>query len=414
MSLNAQLSQRPGGVVRVTAAYTVVAIATQTRWAVQPLLEKWRPLSVHRYFLPLLIGLNVALGFVWALSRQRSLQDLGSFLHSGAAYREGLNPYGYYSWLSPPPISSDALNLNPPISVYAFQALARFEPGLIQYAFLGSSVAFLGASVALLLREYPRERSVLTLLTILSLAGVWHTFAYLQIYAPLVLVVTVSWLLMRRGNLLLAGVAIGLVIAMKPNFAIWPLILLAAGHRQTPIAALATAATVSVIPLLLDGVTIYRQWLNLTMSFSGVEWTSNASIISLTSRLGSPIAGVVLTGALLAWLLARLRGTRPDLLYASSLAIPAVLLAGPASWAGYTLFLLPVLLSRRWTGPIWVSVLLLAVPFSLVKSVSGLGPIGNALAGPIYVWAVLLLLLTLVWERKQRTGQGLQQLPEAA
>jgi hypothetical protein len=137
-----------------------------------------------------------------------------------------------------------------------------------------------------------------------------------------------------------------------------------------------------------------------------------------------------------------------------------VLLLGPVSWAGYTLFLLPFLFSRKWDRVTWVAVLLLAAPFSPEGAVSSvtrtsssislalppvralhdsalsvygwvsvtaadigatiaeparglwnapvqaatqtgaaMEPLALALLSSIYVWAVLLLLVRFIWEQ---------------
>ena len=134
------------------------------------------------------------------------LKDLDSFLHSGAAYARGLDPYEYYRWLRPEPISPEALNLNPPISVYLFEPLSEMNRGVLGTAFLAGSVAMVAGAVALLMRAYPDKRHWLVVLLILSMAGLWQTLWYLQIYPPLLLAVTGAWLFMRKGNLLAAGV----------------------------------------------------------------------------------------------------------------------------------------------------------------------------------------------------------------
>jgi hypothetical protein len=377
-------------------------------------LQAIRTHSLTPFVWSSLLIVNISFGIAWTITRQReSLQDLASFLHSAAAYREGLNPYHYYAWLDPPPLSYEALNLNPPISLWLFRPLTGTDETTIHFAFLAGTIAILAAALGLLLMEHPDKRRPLVIISVISFAGVWHTLGYLQIYAPLVLLVVASWYLMRRDHFLLAGVAIGLVIAIKPNFALWPILLLVAGHQRTPLAALGTAALVSAIPLAVHGPTIYRQWLDLTSSFSGLEWTSNASLIAVGSRLGSSQAGLVFAVGLVlgvAWLLRR---DRPGLLEASAISIPVILLASPASWAGYTLFLLPALFARTWTQAIWVSVVMLIAPFWLVRYGSELGFVGDILIGSIYAWATLLLLVIMIRERTGRKEQRPALAPAA-
>jgi hypothetical protein len=355
--------------------------------------------------------LGIASSAYWALNLAQHLEDLGSFLHSGEAYRRGLNPYGFYSFVQPHPISPDALNLNPPISVYPFAAISRVDPDIVRYSFLVGSFAIFGLTVWLLNRAYPERRSLIFFLTLFSLAGLWHMAGYLQIYAPFLLAVAASWLLMRRGDYILAGIAIGLVVTMKPNFILWPGLLIIAGHRKTGIAAIATTAVLSAIPLFIDGPSIYEQWYALTGSFAGLEWASNASLFSVGARWGSMGAGYLMTGALMVGLFAWQRSARSPIHETSAVGLIAVLLFGPASWAGYTLFLLPYLFSRRWTPAIWAGVLMLAVPFWLVRYATMAGPVSNALFGPMYAWALLLLLAVIFYERE--ASRGLAALPIA-
>src|SRR5690606_17847336 len=137
-------------------------------------------------------------------------------LHSGAVYREGLNPYAFFPLVQPHPISPEALNLNPPISVYPFAALTFFDADIIRFAFLAGSLVMYAAAVGLLMRAYPDKRGWQYVLAIVSLAGLWHMVYYLQVYAPLLLAVVGAWLLMRRGSYVWAGILIGIVIAIKP------------------------------------------------------------------------------------------------------------------------------------------------------------------------------------------------------
>jgi hypothetical protein len=368
----------------------------------------------HRRFLVLFLSIAILTSFVWALDRQDDLQDLGSFLHSGAAYEAGFNPYVYYYGLEPQPISREALNLNPPVSVYLFAELTYVSQELVSIGFILGTVLMLGAAIYLLVREYPEKRDPLVLLTVCALAGVWHTLGYLQLYAPLILAVVVAWLLMKHDKPLLAGLAIGLVVAIKPNFVLWPVFLLAAGHPKASLSAFGMAAAISGIPLLIDGPGIYRQWLEVTRSFNGIEWASNASLVSIGARFGLEPAGLVLSvGAVIA-LLFWSRDSRPGILEASTLSILATLIAGPVSWAGYTLFLLPWLFSRPWTHQIWLALVMLAMPFWLVRFATVAGPLSGAMLGSVYGWAVLLLLVVVVGEHLRTAADGREATAAAA
>jgi hypothetical protein len=371
--------------------------------------------------------LNIVLNVVWVWQRH-GLKDLGSFLHSGASYLQGLNPYAFNALVDPQPLSQEALNLNPPISVYVFAYLSTFDPGVIQIVFMCASLALFGAAFYALLRAYPEKQNLLTVLAVVAMAGVWHMLWYQQLYAWLLALVTGAWLLMRGGRLTPAGVLLGLVVAIKPNFALLLLLLLAARHGRVAAAGIITAGAVSVIPLALDGFAIYRQWFDLSLAFDGLSWTSNASLMSLGARLGLPSVGLVATVVAVLGLVYWQWKARPPVLETTAVALLAVLLTGPVSWAGYTLFLLPWLLATRWTPMIWAGVLLLDVPFSPVGAVHALGgpALGaasvlpslqlpdvlagllGAVAGSVYLWALLALLASAAKRRRTRVTRRWQ------
>jgi len=349
------------------------------------------------------VSLNIALNLAWVVTMRSGLKDLGSFLHSGAGYRLGLNPYHYESWLLPQPVSVQGLNLNPPISVYGFDYLSRLPAGRVEAMFLVGSLLLLALSVGLLMAAYPDKRNVFVLLAVLSLAGVWHMVWYLQLYAPLILAITCSWLLMRRGNLLAAGVMLGLVVAIKPNFGVVILALLAARHFKVALPALGTAAIISAAPLLISGPLIYEQWIELATSFKGLVWTSNASLVSAGARFHQPLVGYALASVALLLMLYWQWRFRPPVLQSTAAAITAALLIGPVSWAGYTLFLLPYFFSQRWDRRLWTAVVMLDMPFApkLLAAMLGL-PVPHtpphslnlitAVTASVYVWAMVLLM----------------------
>ena len=95
----------------------------------------------------MLLIVNICLNVIW-LTTRHGLNDLGSFLHSGAAYHQHVNPYSYQSWLLPHPISREGLNLNPPVSVYLFDHLSRLPSSFVENLFVIGSIAMLTVAVA--------------------------------------------------------------------------------------------------------------------------------------------------------------------------------------------------------------------------------------------------------------------------
>ena len=132
------------------------------------------------------------------------------------------------------------------------------------------------------------------------MAGFWDTLALGQIYMPLVLAGASAWLLLERGEGAWAGFLMGLVVAMKPNFLVWPVLLLLSGHRLPALVSVATAAAISAIPLIVFGPEVYRQWLELIASdVDRAAFLTNASLAGLTARIGHGTVGLVALACLL-------------------------------------------------------------------------------------------------------------------
>jgi len=330
------------------------------------------------------------------------LWDFGAFLESGRAAARGLDPYGIYP-LTPhvrfAGFETWNPNLNPPISALLFQPFDWAEPARSLQIWLWVSVACYGAAVALLLRRYAgRTEAALIAVWTFGLAGFWDTLFLGQIYLPLVLCATAAWLLLQRQELIWSGVLIGLLIAIKPNFLVWPVLLFLAGHRRPALVSVAVAAGISLIPLAVYGPGIYQRWLALVASDGErAFFLTNASISGLAARAGLPGAGLPLSLALLVGLAIWALWRRPGLLEVSGLALLASLMASPLGWVHYTLFLLPVLLHHWRHLPVWIVAALLTVPVPTVLRQFGAEPWLQLTLGSVYGWALMLCLATLIW-----------------
>ena len=327
------------------------------------------------------------------------LWDINAFLHSGEAHRLGLNPYAYHDTITPLPGNPTALNMNPPISALFFDALAPLGPETTQAILLWGSLIFIVATCVLLAKAYPSHRNLATFLAIGANAGVWHTL-HGQIYGPLILAMACAWLLLRKGDFFTAGLLIGVTVALKPNFAVLPLFLVLAGHNRTGVAAIATAAVISAVPLLVDGPQIYLQWLDVATSFHAIGIGTNASLPALAAQAGWATAGYALALVALVGVGTWMWRERPPILNVTAAGIVVALLCGPASWAGYTLFLLPWLFAREWTPRLWAFSLLMSVPFLVSRHWSEGSVALSVTLGATYAWALLLVAATLFAERK--------------
>ncbi|MGE0058096.1 MAG: glycosyltransferase family 87 protein [Dehalococcoidia bacterium] len=341
-----------------------------------------------------LIVLALLLNLLWVAYSVSDLRDYGSFIAAGRASSDGDNPYGVYEDTYRTTFQGEDIdlpNLNPPVSVYAFEALAKVNPGLGKGAVVALSIGLYAGVIALLARRYPDKRAPLVILWAVSLAGFWHTLELGQVYIPLLAAFTGAWLLLDRRPVL-AGLLLGLTIALKPNFALLPVLLLASGERRSSLSALGSAAAISALPLLVDGTTIYRQWLDASRAFTGLEMPGNSALVAIFARAGLDAVGYVASAVLVAALLVyarRANRTREQLMTAGVLG---ALLLGPITWSGYTLFALPVLMARRWGTWERTAAVLLAVPVPVVLILMPLNTITSVVIGPLYGWGLLILL----------------------
>ncbi|HLG10601.1 MAG TPA: glycosyltransferase family 87 protein, partial [Dehalococcoidia bacterium] len=272
-------------------------------------------------------------------------------------------------------------NLNPPVSIYPFRLLAGADPDVTRFGLRAVSAVVYVAACLALMRAYPWQRRPLAVLWLIAGAGFWYTLWMGQIYVLLFGAGLGAWLLLEKGQSpVLAGVLIGVTVAVKPNFALWPLMLLLAGHGRPALWAGITALLISAVPFVIEGPSIYGQWLDAARHYSRGAIAANGSLVGSAARLGFEPAGyalaglLTLAGAVYAWRL------RPGPMEASAATLIVTLLAGPLTWLGYTLFALPVLMSRQWRG--WE----LAVGATLVVP-AGL----TAAAGEVHLAGMLVL-----------------------
>jgi hypothetical protein len=342
------------------------------------------------------------------------LWDFGSFVASARAAREGLNPYGVYPLTMHvvlPGFDSYNPNLNPPISALLFRAFDVTDPQASLRVWWVISVACYVVTVLLLVARYRARRAVLIGLPALALAGFSDTLFLGQIYLPLVLAAVGAWLLLERGQGAFAGVLIGLVVAMKPNFLVWPVLLLLSRHYRPAFVAFGVAALVSAVPLLAMGPEVYRQWVELVASDRDrATFLTNASLTGLAARASVSVLGLAVSAALLmalaAWALVR----RTDALRVSAFGLLASVFASPIGWIHYTLFLLPVFVRGWGSRSIRAVVLLLMVPVPFVVDQLGTSTLNQLTVGSVYGWALLLCLaaLALQPEPADRRGNGSQ------
>lgn len=346
------------------------------------------------------------------------LWDFGSFVASGRAAANGLNPYGIYPLtlrVELPGFESWNPNLNPPISALLFQLFDVADPEIAFEVWRWTSVTFYAAAVFLLIRRFWNLHAPIIAMWAFALAGFWDTLFLGQIYLPLVFAGVAAWLLLECNRAVAAGILIGFVVSLKPNFLVWPVLLFLSGYRVSALVSIGTAAAVGAIPLVLYGPEVYQQWFALITSDSArAFFLTNASLLGLATRAGVPmlgmLAGLALLGALAMWAY----WLRPGVMAASALGLVASLLASPLGWIHYTLFLLPVIWSY-WHKPVMrIVALMLLVPVPFVIDQITEPRWIQLTAGSVYGWAMVLCLLVLIaheWRGRRMASQEKLALP---
>jgi len=298
-----------------------------------------------------------------------TLRDFGAFWAAGDAANAGRDPYQTTALaraVVAPGGTERATNLNPPVSVLAFQLLARVPPAVAFRAWqVGSALGYVGMVAGLTLGARPHAwgRALLVLLW----EPFWSTVDLGQIYVGLAVAVLVATALLRR-NPAVAGLVIGAVVALKPQFVLWPLFLLAARQRRPAVAGAISAAALSLLPVVFGHVDWYVGWWHAIARWRFLAFSDNLSLVSILARAGVPDGlAAVATAGVVGTLVAFARHRRIDSQRASTVGLVAAILAGPVSWVGYATVLAPdVLIQPKWSEATLVAAALLAIPGALI------------------------------------------------
>lgn len=357
------------------------------------------------------LAVLIVQGFAFGLPKPPLLFDFGSFIASGRAAGDGLDPYGVYPPLTfhlvLPGFESWNPNLNPPISLPLFQMIDAVEPDPAEALRLWWGVSFVlyVVAVGLLVRRHRGEAPLVAVVWAFALPGFWDTQALGQVYVPLVLAGIGGWLLAERGRWVAAGLLIGLVCAFKPNFLVWPGLLFLAGHRRLALASGAAFAGYCVLPVLIYGPGVYAGWFAL-LAEQGERavFLTNASLAGLLRRAGFGRVGDLLGFALLAGLALWALRRRPSVELAGAVGLFGGVVASPIAWIHYTLFLLPVYFWAPRAPLLRLSGALLLVPVPFLLNRIESPPAFVLTVGSVYAWAVLLGLAGLLVAARERAA----------
>ena len=280
---------------------------------------------------------------------------MGTFWASGDAARKDLNPYGLYPFTFRPhaffkdgPTVYDP-NLNPPALLPLFSFIARFPlPRVAQDWRILSALMVLVTTAGLIWRYRIERKQVWWLLTG---GAVISTFSLQQSYSLLFGMAALAWCLLDSDREIEAGICLGVICAIKPNFLLWPVALALAGRRKSLPATLIVFAVLSVIPIIAYGSAVYSEWLRAASVDSHSIFPSDVSLIGNATRWGARAVGYALSGMLLVITCILAKLGRSTLREVSGFAICAAILCSPLAWMHYVLILAPLLVSQVWTRP---------------------------------------------------------------
>jgi len=323
----------------------------------------------------------------------------GLYWESGSAVARGANPFAPFpgeptAHLTVMGEQHDVLdlNLNPPCVLPVFQVLSHLSLRRFSLVWTVGSFLLLFCTVALLIWQHPamQKRKILWLL--LSVP-VFDTLVGGELYFALFFLAAVALVFVEREHELAAAIAIGLLVAIKPTTAFWPLFLYLAGHRRIALRSLCIALGVSAVPVLFYGPSIYSEWFAALGNDPHWIFATNIAIPAFFARLGLRSVGLVVAGVLAGALAWRVWKTKPAFVTVSGVALCAAILCAPLAWVSYTLMLAPYFVSRRWRLSSHVAAALLVVPSIVPMTMArAAGWVGMVLGSGIYVVAVGMIL----------------------
>ncbi len=314
----------------------------------------------------LLVGALATVTASWLFIRRGSLSvagiaspempvhgDFDTFWRSARALLNGTDIYQ---------TAAENPNLNPPLVTLLVAPLGLLDFLPAYRLFVLITIALVVASmlaVAAELRLRTGSTATVTIAALLS-SPMLATLRLGQIYGLLMAGLVAAWIAGRREHPLLEGVALGLVVAMKPTLA--PVLLLPALRSRWPTlgAALATGVGATVVGAFAAGPASFFVWIRLSVSTPVVTYFANAALPGTVVRLTSlnawsrPVTelpgglqiGVALGLAVLggsAWVVRKpMRDATPDPAFWAITA--AALLVSPIAWYTYLLLLMPGLL----------------------------------------------------------------------
>jgi hypothetical protein len=245
-----------------------------------------------------------------------------------------------------------------------FAALSFFNPNTAAevWTFV-SAFLFIGCA-ALLLWEYREHIQHRQILWLLLARAAMNTLGLGQDYSIFIALAVVAWVLLERDRQLAAGIFLGLLIAFKPNYVLWAVLLVFCGRWKASAVAAGVAAVLCALPLALYGPGIYGEWMRAVAGDPHWFFPNEVSITGFATRIGHPRVGQAIAAALLAGSCGVVVWKRPSLRNTSGIALSVGMLASPLAWFHYALLMSGPLFAKRWDLALSLMLLLLMLPFA--------------------------------------------------
>ena len=272
------------------------------------------------------------------------------------------------------------VNLNPPFWAVLLSPLALLEPLEAYRVFVLLTLVMVVGYLAWTAGEVRLRGGwavVATGMLLLS-SPLMATVALGQMYPVLALGLVAAWWADRRGMGIASGVALGLVLAIKPTLApmiLWPImrrrwetlgaaIVSGAAATLTGVAVLGPGATMEYASVL-DRATVSGYWDNASIPGAASRlFTQNGFIEPIVTLPGAlPVAFTVGIGVVILTAVRIPRSAR----YGSDAGlwamVAASLLASPVTWHNYLLLLAPGVILLLARGRTALALLLLSLQF---------------------------------------------------
>jgi alpha-1,2-mannosyltransferase len=346
----------------------MVIVNTLKRWKILDVFLVGSALAILALSLWLYARFNFASLSAITNDSITSHMDFDVFMHSARALWEG---GVVYTENSGPSIST-----NPPVWTVLVAPLALLEP-ITAYRIFVLITILAGVGYVAWMAD---ELGLRPAWTVVGAAMLFFSNPFLgglalgQVYPLLALGLVAAWVADRRGKPISSGVALGLVLAVKPQFAPVLLWLLVQRKWRTIVVALASGAAATLVGVIVAGPGALFDWVAYVASRQPDGFWDNNTLPAAAARLfrdndfvepiarlpwAEPVAYVLAVGIIILTAL----WVRHDAEMGLWALVAASLLAPSVSWHNYLVLLGPgilLLLARGWTS---LALLLLALEF---------------------------------------------------